>query len=214
MTMPMPSDVNSSLTPREKSLASNLLSRDYDNLYQRHYRDENAPMASELPSCCGIALIHGLLSNISYGHGHLKYDPIKANLQRFDGNGNPYPTEERIVKETQIKIDKAKKNSLRRILESLREIQDRPAASMIAITHAQFMLTGKELYDLGFICIMNNAMSAKTNNRVILMVKIGESQVLLSTGLNPVLTNRNDHEVIRGFTYDEVMAAIDKYDLR
>lgn len=214
MTMPIPSDVSSSLTPREKGLASNLLGRDFDNLYQRHYRDEDAPMATELPSCCGIALIHGLLSNISYGHGHFKYDPIKANLQRFSDGGNLYPTEERMIKETHLKIDREKKNSLKRIQESLKAIADRPAASMIAITHAQFMLIGKELYDLGFICIMNNAMSAKTNNRVILMVKIGESQVFLSTGSNPVFTNRNDHEVIRGFTYDEVMAAIDKYGLR
>lgn len=181
------------------STRDKILSNQYykDNLYAER---GSMPFQTEFPSCCGLHVITGILPLLSYGNGRQKFDPIERNLQRFGARGIPLkPEEQRPATEEYIKKDKTK--SLKEIKYALADIGNAPAGSLCAVTHAQFIMIGKDLYDLGFVAIVNNSMSTKHFNRIILLYRESEH------------AGFNEHETFKGFTYEEVMAAIAKYKL-
>lgn len=176
----------------------------WDKLYRQYPHLRNGgwtlPNSIDLQSCCGLHIIFGLMPGLSYGNGLGRYDPTERNRQKFLLTGELDLDEKSIRKRTEDKIALELKTAKAGIVTRLQMAEDKPAGTIIAVTHAQFILIGKDLYDTGFIAIINNALSKRTNNRIILLFKVA--------------SDRNEHEIIKGFSYDEVMAAIDKYKLR
>lgn len=156
------------------------------------------PLRNEYTGCCGLDNIYGLVAQLCYGVGKKRYDPIATNTIEWRNGVRLSAAMGKLY--TQEKIDREKKETLDQLALFAKDHKSK-AGTVIAITHAQFIIIGKELYDLGYVALINNSISHGHNNRIIFLFKE-----------NP--HDENEHETHRGFTFEEVMETIDKYKLR